>query len=42
MGTPIKIEFREGNNPFEGKKANLTLAQQRKRRRMMSYYKDKK
>ena len=37
MGTPIKIEFREGNNPFEGKKANLTLAQQRKRRRMMSY-----
>ena len=42
MGTPIKIEFREGNNPFEGKKANLTLAQQRKRRRMMYYYKDKK
>lgn len=42
MGTPIKIEFREGSNPFEGKKANLTLAQQRKRRRMMSYYKDKK
>ena len=42
MGTPIKIEFREGNNPFEGKKANLTLAQQRKRRRMMSSYKDKK
>ena len=42
MGTPIKIEFREGANPFEGKKANLTLAQQRKRRRMMSYYKDKK
>lgn len=42
MGTPIKIEFREGNNPFEGKKANLTLAQQRKRRRMMSYYKEKK
>jgi len=37
MGTPIKIEFREGNNPFEGKKNNLTLAQQRKRRRMMSY-----
>ena len=42
MGTPIKIEFREGANPFEGKKVNLTLAQQRKRRRMMSYYKDKK
>ncbi|WP_420933393.1 ribosome biogenesis GTPase Der [Alteromonas sp. A081] len=41
MGTPIKIEFREGANPFEGKKNNLTLAQQRKRRRMMSFYKDK-
>jgi len=42
MGTPIKIEFREGSNPFEGKKNNLTLAQQRKRKRMMSFYKDKK
>lgn len=41
MGTPIKIEFREGSNPFEGKKNQLTLAQQRKRRRMMSYHKKK-
>jgi GTP-binding protein len=41
MGTPIKIEFREGANPFEGKKNQLTLAQQRKRRRMMSYHKKK-
>lgn len=39
MGTPIKIEFREGANPFEGKKNKLTLAQQRKRKRMMSYHK---
>ena len=38
MGTPIKIEFREGANPFEGKKNQLTLAQQRKRKRMMSYH----
>lgn len=42
MGTPIKIEFREGANPFEGKKNQLTLAQQRKRRRMMSFHKKKK
>ncbi len=42
MGTPIRIEFREGANPFEGKKNQLTLAQQRKRRRMMSYHKTKK
>ncbi|WP_100656404.1 ribosome biogenesis GTPase Der [Alteromonas flava] len=41
MGTPIKIEFREGSNPFEGKKNQLTLAQQRKRRRMMSFHKKK-
>ena len=42
MGTPIKIEFKEGSNPFEGKKNQLTLAQQRKRKRMMSYHKTKK
>lgn len=41
MGTPIKIEFREGSNPFEGKKNSLTLTQQRKRRRMMAYHKKK-
>ena len=42
MGTPIKIEFREGANPFEGKKNQLTLSQQRKRKRMMSYHKKKR
>ncbi|HBY39272.1 GTP-binding protein [Marisediminitalea aggregata] len=42
MGTPIKIEFREGANPFEGKKNQLTLAQQRKRKRLMAYHKQKK
>lgn len=42
MGTPIKIEFREGANPFEGKINQLTLAQQRKRKRLMAYHKQKK
>lgn len=42
MGTPIKIEFREGANPFEGKKNQLTLAQQRKRKRMMAFHSKKK
>lgn len=42
MGTPIKIEFREGANPFEGKKNQLTLSQQRKRKRMMSFHKKRK
>ncbi|QFI38935.1 ribosome biogenesis GTPase Der [Moritella marina ATCC 15381] len=42
MGTPIKVEFRDGENPFADKKNNLSLSQQKKRRRMMSHYKSKK
>lgn len=42
MGTPIKIEFREGSNPYEGKKNQLTLSQQRKRKRLLSFHKKKK
>ncbi|MFW8592337.1 ribosome biogenesis GTPase Der [Glaciecola sp. 2405UD65-10] len=41
MGTPIKIEFREGSNPFEGKKNKLTLAQERKRKRLLTFHKKK-
>lgn len=41
MGTPIRVEFREGANPFEGKKNKLTLAQERKRKRLMSMHKKK-
>lgn len=41
MGTPIKIEFREGANPYEGKKNKLTLTQQRKRKRLLAYHKKK-
>lgn len=39
MGTPIKVEFKEGGNPFEGKKNKLTQSQVRKRRRLMKYHK---
>jgi GTP-binding protein len=39
MGTPIKVEFREGKNPFAGKKNNLTLSQQRKRKRLLKFVK---
>ncbi len=42
MGTPIKIEFREGANPFEGKKNQLSLSQQRKRKRLVSFHKKNK
>jgi len=34
-GTPIRIVFREGENPYAGKKNVLTEAQQRKRQRMI-------
>jgi GTP-binding protein len=33
-GTPIRMEFREGKNPFEGKKNVLTRRQLEKRRRV--------
>ena len=39
MGTPIHIEFQEGENPFEGKKNVLTQSQVRKRRRLMKHVK---
>ena len=39
VGTPLKLEFRAGENPFEGKKNVLTEAQIRKRRRMMQHVK---
>lgn len=41
MGTPIKIEFREGSNPFGGKPAKLTVSQERKRKRLLTFH-DKK
>jgi len=36
-GTPIRVEFREGENPYAGKRNVLTEAQQRKRRRMVRH-----
>lgn len=39
MGTPVKVEFREGKNPFAGRKNSLTLSQQRKRKRLMKFVK---
>ncbi|WP_094751722.1 ribosome biogenesis GTPase Der [Psychromonas sp. CD1] len=42
MGTPIRIEFREGSNPFEGRRNKLTPNQMHKRKRMMTFHKKKK
>ena len=36
-GTPVRIEFREGENPYAGKRNVLTESQQRKRRRMIRH-----
>ncbi len=38
-GTPVRIEFRTGENPYEGKKNVLTPRQQARRKRMMSHVK---
>jgi GTP-binding protein len=41
-GTPVRIEFRDGDNPFAGKRNVLTEAQQRKRQRMIREMKKRK
>ena len=37
IGTPIRIEFRDGENPFAGRKNALTERQVKKRRRLMRH-----
>ena len=39
MGTPIRILFKEGENPFADKKNKLTATQLRKRKRLMQHMK---
>ena len=39
MGTPIRIQFKEGENPFADKKNTLTASQLRKRKRLLSHIK---
>jgi len=41
-GTPVKLEFRAGENPFEGRKNKLTQRQVSKKRRLMKHVKKKK
>ena len=41
-GTPIKVEYRTGENPYAGRKNKLTARQLNKRRRMMRHVKKKK
>lgn len=39
MGSPIRIQFKESNNPFKERRNTLTPTQQRKRRRLISHLK---
>ena len=41
-GTPVRIDFRDGENPYAGKRNVLTEAQQRKRQRMVREMKKRK
>ena len=41
VGTPVKVEFKSGANPFEGKKNLLSARQQFKRRRLVQFIKRK-
>ncbi len=38
-GTPVRVEFRSGDNPFAGRRNKLTPRQERKRKRMVKFTK---
>ena len=42
VGTPIRLEFKEGENPFEGRKNELTQRQVNKRKRLIKHVKKSK
>ncbi len=41
-GTPVKIEYKVTDNPFEGKRTKLTERQIRRKRKLMAFVKGKK
>lgn len=41
-GTPLRIEFKAGTNPYEGRSNKLSSRQLEKRKRMMRHVKSKK
>ncbi len=42
VGSPIRMQFQEGSNPFAGRKNTLTPSQLRKRKRLMKFIKKSK
>ena len=41
-GSPIKVEFKTGENPFAGRRNQLTERQMQRKRRLMSFVKKKR
>ncbi len=41
-GTPIQVEFRTGENPFQGRRNKLTERQQKKRKRLIKHVKKRR
>jgi GTPase len=41
-GTPLRLEFRTGSNPFQGRRNKLTPSQERKRARLKQFVKRKR
>ncbi len=39
QGTPVRISFKTGDNPFKGRRNKLTPRQEQKRRRLMKHAK---
>jgi GTP-binding protein len=39
VGTPIRLEFKTGENPYEGRRNKLTPRQMRRRKRMIRHVK---
>ena len=42
VGTPLKLQFKGGENPYKGKKNTLNTRQLKKKRRLLSWVKSKK
>lgn len=42
VGTPVRIEFRTGENPYAGRRNQLTARQQTKRRRLLKHVKKRR
>nr|WP_086941235.1 ribosome biogenesis GTPase Der [Thaumasiovibrio occultus] len=42
MGTPIRIQFQNSENPFEDKGKKLTISQERQRKRLMTMVKNRR